>query len=420
MDGRIENVTLPHQLGVGDTVTALAEDAGGRLWIGTMTSLSLWQDGAFLESAALANFERAGVRALLRDRGGGMWIATRGRGLFELGNRRLVESQGPPGNQGISAYCLLEDQAGNLWASVGNGTVLCRRPGGEWGQYTETNGLPFAYVTCLAQEADGTLWAGSLDDGLYCFLDGHFVPLRKEQGLSANDIRSLCPDREGNLWVGTRTGGLNRLSRRKVLSYSVAQGLTNDYTRSVAETADGTLWVATTGGGLYRGGVHGFERYAPTDLARYFAHPESLLAARDGSLWCGAARGLLRYKDGELGAVCTNEPWVRAAALTALCEDRQGGLWVGTSEGRLVHFQDGKFAEVPRRVARGAVLGLAQEAGWPSVGGLGGGGHQAYRTGRRFHLDGDQFAQPGRSHPLPGSRGLLVDRDRRRRAKPLA
>ena len=274
VEGRIENVTLPRQLVADDTVTALAEDADGRLWIGTLAGLSVWQNGGFVDVPELASIEREGIRALRCDRSGGMWIATLSHGLYEFRNHRLAENRGPPGNETILAYCLLEDQDGGFWASVGNGTVLCRREG-EWSKYTETNGLPFVFITCLAQEADGTLWAGSLDDGLYCFQGGRFNPLRKEQGLSANDIRSLYPDREGNLWVGTRTGGLNRLSRRKLLSYGVAQGLTNDYTRSVAETADGTLWVATTGGGLYRGGPEGFEPILP-----YYSFAESVLAAR--------------------------------------------------------------------------------------------------------------------------------------------
>jgi len=359
--GRIEDVALPRNLAAGDTVTALAEDPTGRLWVGTTAGLSLWQDGRFLKSEELSGLDGAGVRALLRDRDGGMWIATRSRGLYEFRDRRLAENPGPPGNERITAYCLLQDKEGDLWASVGNGIVLCRRAG-EWGQYTETNGLPFAYVTCLAQEADGTLWAGSLDDGLYGFQAGRFVALRREQGLSADDIRSLCPDREGNLWVGTRTGGLNRLSRRKLLSYGAAQGLTNDYTRSVAETADGTLWVATTGGGLYRGGAQGFERFVPNEIARFYAHMESVFAARDGQLWCGGGRALLCWRDGELSASYTNETWVRAATVTALCEDRQGGLWVGNSDGRLVHGESGKFVEFPHRVARGAITGLAQEA----------------------------------------------------------
>ncbi|MGO8930452.1 MAG: two-component regulator propeller domain-containing protein [Limisphaerales bacterium] len=396
--GRIENVTLPHELVAPDTVTAFAEDAAGRLWIGTVAGLSLWQDDRFVEIPELATLARASVRALRCDRSGGMWIATGSRGLYEFRGQRLAESQGPPGNERIAAYCLLEDSGSNLWASVGNGTVLCRRAG-KWGSYTQTNGLPFAFVTCLAQESGGTLWAGSLDDGLYYFQGGRFIALRKEQGLLANDIRSLYPDREGNLWVGTRTGGLNRLSRRKVLSYGAAQGLTNDYARGVAETADGTLWVATTGGGLSRWGPGGFEPIAP-----YYAFAESVLATRDGSLWWGAARGLLCWRDGQMSSSYTNETWVRSASVTALCEDGQGGLWVGTSEGRLVHSEDGKFVEFPLRVARGPITGLAQGANGELWVGSTAGGVQRIRLGSDVILS-------VRNLPSQSIRTLYLDHD---------
>jgi ligand-binding sensor domain-containing protein/signal transduction histidine kinase len=398
IEDRIENVTLPHQLAAPDTVTALAEDAAGRLWIGTVAGLSLWQDERFVEMPQLAPLERASIRALRCDRSGGMWIATGSRGLFEYRDQRLTESVGPPGNENILAYCLYEDSGSNLWASVGNGTVLCRRAG-EWESYTQTNGLPFAFVTCLAQETDATLWAGSLDDGLYCFQDGRFIALRTEQGLSANDIRSLYLDREGNLWVGTRTGGLNRLSRRKLLSYGAAQGLTNDYTRGVAETADGALWVATTGGGLSRGGPGGFEPIAP-----YYAFAESVLAARDGTLWWGASRGLLRWKDGRVSVIYTNESWVRSATVTALCEDRQDGLWIGTSESRLIHLDGGKFVEFPLRVAHGPITGLAQGTNGDLWVGSTAGGVQRIRLGSDVILS-------LRNLPSQSIRTLYLDRD---------
>jgi ligand-binding sensor domain-containing protein/signal transduction histidine kinase len=354
--GRLESVRFPEHLVASDTVTAIAEDCAARLWIGTLSGLTIMEDDRFIQSGALSELDHSGIRALRGAQQGSMWIATLSQGLFEFRENRLTESRGPPGNERILAYCLLDDANGDLWASVGNGTVLCRQ-NQAWRRFTETNGLPFAYVTCLAEDESGLVWAGSLDDGLYCFRDGRFWPLRKEQGLSANDIRSLCLDREGHLWVGTRTGGLNRLSRRKLVSYGVAQGLTNDYTRSVAETADGVLWVGTTGGGLYRGGPEGFKSFAP-----YFASVDSVLATEDGSLWWGAARGLFCLRGGQVHQY-TNEAWIGSTAVTALARDGRGGLWAGTSAGRLAHYENGAFAEIRQRVARGPITGLAQEPG---------------------------------------------------------
>jgi ligand-binding sensor domain-containing protein/signal transduction histidine kinase len=366
--GHIETVSFPQHLAASGTVTSLAEDAEGRLWIGTRAGLTIWEHGRFTQNEELAWLAHAGIRALLNGVGGEMWIATLSQGLYEFKDSRLKENLAPPGNEKILAYCLLEDVRTNLWASIGNGTVL-QRSLGQWTRFTETNGLPFAYITCLAQDHTGTLWAGSLDDGLYVFEGGSFFAIRKEQGLSANDIRSLCCDREGYLWVGTRTGGLNRLSRCNLTSYGIAEGLTNDYTRSVAETADGILWVGTTGGGLYRGNSNGFKSFAP-----YFAAVESVLAAKDGSLWWGAARGLFRAHNATVTASYTNEAWLGPAAVTALCEDCGGGLWAGTSEGRLVHFQNGSFTEIQERIARGPITGLAQEpSGALWVGSMAGG-----------------------------------------------
>jgi len=357
-DGRVERITPPSQEVGPDTITALAEDATGRLWVGTPAGLSLWENGRLAQDEALAAFAHLHIRTLFCDRLGTMWIVTVPQGLFEFKDGQVTARLGPPGNERVVAHCFLEDHQGDLWASVGDWKLL-RLHAGQWSVYNENEGLPYAYVTSLAEEPDGTIWAGSLDDGLYRFDGRRFRPVRREDGLSANDIRSLLLDRENNLWVGTRTGGLNRVSRRKLAHFGTAEGLTNDFTRSVAQTSDGTLWVATTGGGLYQGDLSGFRQVGPNDIVQFYVQAESVLAVADGSVWWGGGRALLRWKDGRLADCHTNEPWVRSAWVTALCDDRHGGLWIGNSESALVHFQDGQFVALPQSVARGPVTALA-------------------------------------------------------------
>ncbi|SPE59567.1 putative signal transduction histidine kinase [Verrucomicrobia bacterium] len=358
--GRIERVSAAPPL-ADDNVSSLAEDADGQLWIGTRTGLRLLRDGQVVANEKLGGLAQAAINSLLCTRDKTLWIATARQGLYQFKTNQFVETPGPPGDEKILSYCLLEDRARNLWASVGNGKVLCREKD-TWRVYNEADGLPFAYITCLAEDAGGNIWAGSLDDGLYRFTSGRFLPVRKEDGLSASDIRSLHPDRAGNLWVGTRTGGLNWLTHRKVISCGPAQGLTNDFTRSVAQTADGTFWVGTIGGGLYQGDLNGFNRRPPESPSFYYAFVDSVLAARDGTVWYGARRGLIHLRAGEIEHIYGNETWLRSASVTALCEDLQGGLWVGTSEGELEHFEKGEFSEFPRRISRGPITALAQQA----------------------------------------------------------
>ena len=366
VDGKIGTVPLP--AGSGDVVNGFTEDSEGRLWIGTSAGLSLWQEGKFISLEPLAKLEKAGIRTLHNDRHGSIWIATLRQGLFEYRQNHLEESQGPTGLERISGYCLQTDQNGRLWVSVGNGTVLCREKE-RWTSYTQNDGLPFAFVSCLAQESDGTIWAGSLDDGLYRFDGRRFRAFKKEDGLSSNDIRSLLPDREGNLWVGTRTGGLNRLGKRRLVTVGPAEGLTNDYTRSVAETADGALWVATIGGGLCKSGPNGFNPVAP-----FYSFAESVLSLPNGDVWCGTARALLHFQGDQLSREYTNESWISSGTVTALCTDGGEGLWIGTSQSRLIHFQNGTFSEFNQRVARGAVTALARQPDGPLwIGSMAGG-----------------------------------------------
>jgi len=372
-DGRIDTFTVKD--GLSDSnVTALAADATRRLWIGTTNGLSLWQDGKFVQDTALAELRGKFIRAVLQDRHGVMWISSL-QGLYEFKDGRLTRSVGPLGDEVVVAYCLLEDRGGNLWASIGNGKVLCRR-NGVWGKYDEESGLPWPFVTSLAEAADGTIWAGSLDAGLYYFEAGKFHALTKRDGLSGDDIRSLFGDREGNLWVGTRSTGLNRLVRRKVAVYGPQQGLAHDFVRSVAETADGSLWVGTTGGGMYRGGPQGFTCFGDS-LIKFYTTVESVLATRDGSLWWGCARALFQWRDGKLAAAYTpaEQPWLaHGERITALCEDPSGGLWIGTDSGNLLHLRDGKFILITGQVAQGPVTSFAQETdGTLWVGSLAGG-----------------------------------------------
>lgn len=358
-NGRIETMSLPLRGPGSDTVTALEEDREGRLWIGTRAGVVFWQESRFADTSMLAALEDAPVSSFLCDRNGSVWIATATRGLFEFSEGRLRLEHGPEDIGRISAYCLLNDQQDRLWAAIGNGIVLCRQKG-EWGRYTMEDGLPLAYVSCMAEGHDGSIWAGSLDAGLYCLKGGRFVPFRREDGLAGDAIRSLCFDVEGNLWVGTRASGLNRLSERAVVPIGVEQGLTNDFARGVAQTPDGTLWIGTTGGGLYRGSPSRVERFVPPAPVDAYVFLDAVLATRDGTLWWGVARGLFGARQGEMTAIYTNNvPWLRSAAVTALCEDDHGGLWIGTSEGQLVRHRHGTFEEFPHRTGRGAITALA-------------------------------------------------------------
>ena len=63
-----------------------------------------------------------------------------------------------------------------------------------------------------------------------------------------------------------------------------------------------------------------------------------VLQTRDGYLWLGGEEGLMRFDGVKSTEFSTrNTPQLRAKMISALHEDEQGGLWIGTAGGGLTY-----------------------------------------------------------------------------------
>jgi ligand-binding sensor domain-containing protein/signal transduction histidine kinase len=367
--GAIETFTAKDGL-AGDSINALLEDTGGNLWVGTTTGLSRRRDGKFQPVAA--RFDSIYVRALAKDQDGTIWLATLRDGLVRFQDEKFATVSGPPEFKTISAYDLLVDNRNRLWASLPNGIVLCRE-NEKWIRYGAEAGLPPVFINKLAQTADGTLWAGSLDEGLYYLKDGRFTALHKSDGLSDDAICSLFVDPQQNIWAGTRAGGLNRLSPKKLWVCRVLDNASERLPICLAQTRDGKLWVGAAGRGIYQWNAGRFEQFLHEPPMSGHLFVGALLGADDGSLWWGAGPALFQWKDGTVLSDYGQEAWLRGDRILSLCEDRAGGMWIGTYNGQLRLLQQGQFTAV-NGLSGKPVTALAQAAdGTLWIGSLGDG-----------------------------------------------
>jgi signal transduction histidine kinase/ligand-binding sensor domain-containing protein len=354
----------------GDAINALLEDAAGNLWVSTTIGLCRKVHGKFQPVAQELNSFY--ICSLAKDQHGGVWVGTLHNGLLRFQDGRYSTVAGPAGSKTIVGYSLLVDNRDRLWVAEHNGSVLCLE-NRTWTRYGPNDGLPRVFINNLAQTADGTIWAGSLDEGLFYLRDGKFKPIRVKDGLSDDAFCSLFVDPEQNVWAGTRSGGLNRISPKKI---SVCRVLDDDSERlplSMAQTTNGDLWVSASGHGIFhwRGGQ--FEQLLRDPPISGHLFVGALLGASDGSLWWGAGPALFQWKDGVLLATHDREPWLTGDRVLCLCENRGGGIWVGTYNGQLRLLQAGKFSPV-NGLSGKPVTALAQEpdgALW--IGTLGGG-----------------------------------------------
>ena len=383
--GRFTTFTTHEGVPAG-AITALAEDGEGQLWVGAESGLAVWREGRFVRLTALTALDDKPITTLFKDREGNLWIGVRGAGVFRFRSGQLI----PLADASVKdllqdPLCLLVDQGGRIWIGAGDDFVLCR-DGDQWRRYRIPRHSDRRYVSALAEEPDGTVWAGSVGEGLFQFKSGKLTAINASSGLSDNLVASLLVDREGKLWVGTDSG-LNRLQRKSLFVFSQEEGLGHGTVLGLAEVVPGVVWAAKPGDGLYRWEGRTFSRLNAAGLPPRDPQVSGLLVARDGSCWVACARGLLRFKDPQAVADESRLMGLTNLTVIALAEDLEGGIWAGTREGELWRLGQGQWAQKTNVWQNHAVTALVPDKDGSMWIGTEGKGIYRIRQDVRVHFD---------------------------------
>lgn len=206
--------------------------------------------------------------------------------------------------------------------------------------WTIDAGLPQNSVNCIIQTRDGYLWMTTLD-GLVRYDGVRFVVFNKSNtpGIVNNRLIRVSEDGEGNLWITGESQGLMRYRDGVFTSYTTADGLPDDNVGNCVLDADGSALFVTHGGIVrWQQG-----RFVPDPLAVGAPEPDMFrYRERSGAMWYRDYASLFRYKDGVL-TTYTRKDGLSSAHIYAMCEDPEGGLWLGTAEGVVSHLKDGRF-----------------------------------------------------------------------------
>lgn len=219
-------------------------------------------------------------------------------------------------------------------------------------RYTVDNGLSNNNIVALTQDHDGFIWVGT-NHGLNRF-DGYgFTTFRHDPrdstSLSNSEISSLFTDSAGRLWVGTNDG-LNLfnpgwLSFERFYVYSPEQEQPGSERRInvIFEDRSHRIWVGTSGGlFLFDPTERTFTRYrfeatsavGITDFPYNLDYITAIFEDRDDRIWIGTAAGL-NLLDSSRGTFSRFEvPGNPAACINGevrdIVQDENGNLWVAT------------------------------------------------------------------------------------------
>ncbi len=329
----------PHGGDFGRFVWSLAEDGSGVLWLGADTGLWRWKPGA-----PSRHHSGSPLGDLITSQDGQLLVGMRGAGLRRFAGDKLepismrsaIDPSKQIPDQALKSNKLLRDREGGIWIGT-DGRGLVHLQGGVADTFSVADGLSGNIACSLFQDREGNIWFAS-DRGLDRFHKLPVVTFSQPQGLSSDVTKSVVASPDGSIWLATNDG-VTRLQGGRTTIFRESSGLPDFAAQSLHQDAAGRIWVSTNRGLAYFNG----DRFAKVDglpSREVFSISED----EAGNMWLSGNEGLSRFKDGRF---VENHPWSalgRRQQAKVVIGDK-GGVWLAFwQDGGVLYFKDGKVA----------------------------------------------------------------------------
>jgi ligand-binding sensor domain-containing protein/signal transduction histidine kinase len=378
------------------TACALADDSRPVARFADTRGHALRGDLKFAHLTTNDGLSQGYVTAILQDRRGFMWFATRdGLNRYD-GSAFVVYKHNPNDSASLSSNFiedLVEDDHGYLWISTNTGVNKFDPINERFTRYLHdpqnAHSVGGTYITRIARDRRGYLWFGTLDGGLDKFdhTTGVFTHYHNDSdGQFVGRINQIVEDSREDIWF-TADRGLFHLNRRTgqiTRPPATSNALMAD--RLCADSV-GRLWMVADSPNLvlvkYDPQTELLTRYplrlgAAAGLGSRIKGGSlngNLVADGQNGLWVPSSDGLY-YFDGRTERFTrgfqhdeTNADSLDSNAIMSVYQDRGGVLWVGTENAGLnvLNFRQEQFVHYMHRpsdansISPGRVKAIYQE-----------------------------------------------------------
>lgn len=313
---------------------SVCEDGEGAVWIGTGGGgLCRWDAGALKRYSVGNNASANFVFSIFPRADGGVWLsAAEGEDLFSFHGGQIMRA--PWEIHGVKS--ILADRAGRVWVGTKAGLSWCSLT--DRRVFGTNDGVALSAVRALAESPDGAIWSGGDSGTLYRCEPDHVQTFRARDSLSDQPIWSLLADQDGAIWAGTFRGGLLRFKDGKFSRFTLKQGLPVDVISQILEDSQGRLWLGTHQGicTVLKSALNDCAdgKISRVDCVTYGrldglptlecsdGYQPACWRGRDGRLWFTTVKGVVSVTPSELptnsipAPVLIEELWVDGEPLT--------------------------------------------------------------------------------------------------------
>ena len=333
------------------------------------------------------------VYSITQTRDGYLWVGTQS-GVLRFDGVEFTPIRALQSNSlgDVWARSMMEDGRGRLWILT-NDFQLIRITGTKVKVFSEEDGLPTQYFSCLVRGAGDDVWACT-PTGLVRFLGDKFevheapaqIGRRPDTGCRANDgkiwmaggdllttwdgsqfskielkspgnreMRALLCTAD-DVWIGTGKG-LVRYTAGVEKFYASKDGLADDPILSLAPGREDTVWVGTRNGfsRVRKGSIETYNyRDGLSQNTVYWIFED-----REGSLWVATKNGLNQFLEGAATRYSSAEG-LPSNNPGPVFQDHKGTLWAGSLDGGLSRFSGNAFTPL-KAFARQPVSVLTED-----------------------------------------------------------
>ncbi|WP_275097276.1 ligand-binding sensor domain-containing protein [Sedimenticola hydrogenitrophicus] len=314
-------------------VKAMLAD-GPLVWVGTSGGVirydtrsdqhRLYDVRSGLLSNGIFHLSKLGDRLLVGTYGGGLSILDEPTGTWE--NYNIQD-----GLADAFIYDVLTLDNGDIWIATWSGANRVRggrlKDVGSWDTYTVENtqgGLPNDWVYGLAKGKNGEVWMAT-EGGLARFSEGAWSNWKHGQGLGA--AYELVKDQIDFTRDPAKESSHHARQKAEMGLTNVDVAYNPNYIVSLLVDRQGAVWAGTWGGGLSRFDGTEWKTYTRED-GLPSNHIFMLGHERNGRIWVGTSNGLARW-DGEKFRVFTVHDGLYTNNIFSMANAPDGSLWIG-------------------------------------------------------------------------------------------
>ena len=349
-----------------NVITSICQDTKGNLYAGSMgKGLFVYEEKSdSFSSIAYTNDLNLPINTLYPANQDEIYMGTMGYGIkvYDIRTGKIKDS-----DFNISTFnfnkseiqAIMKDRTGNIWLGINTkGVMLLPVVTNEFkylGYKSQmTNSIGSNSIMSICKDHAGTLWLGTANDGIYGIspegkLRKHFEHTDDLHSVPAN-ITSIYEDSNHNLWLGSPLDGMAQMDPQtgKCNYITLIDHKSNNVKRVYCITEDNNkrLWIGAMGGGLFYMDLHTgiITRCQAPDSGKDYTEEVNLLHNRwiasllhtsTDKLYIGTYDGLgcLDLKTFSYVSTYNKNRLFSGGVIYTLYEDREGGIWVGTSKG---------------------------------------------------------------------------------------